>query len=161
MTKYKLAVMLLAVMMFSSRTAAAEVNLNINIGAPPPVVVASPPAMLFLGEPGVYVAVGVEYDIFFIGGRYFYFHGGNWFWAPGYGGPWVYVQLHALPPGLRKYKIQRLHEFREREYKAYQSQGPRYKGRTFVGHPGNGPNVKDRPNHPERKEGHGKGKGRD
>src|SRR5262245_32725706 len=80
--------------------ARAEVNINVNIGPPPPVVVVERPTMLYLPEPAVYVAVGVPYDIFFVGGRYYYFHGNNWFWAAGYGGPWVHVHQSHLPPGL-------------------------------------------------------------
>jgi len=125
--------------LFGAGAASAEFNLNINIGSPPPVVVSAPPTMLFLGQPGLYVAVGVPYDIFFISGRYYYFHGGHWYWAAGYGGPWVYVEGRALPPGLRKYKIEQLRGYRDREFKAYQVQGPKYNGRQFVGESGPGP----------------------
>lgn len=120
--------------------ARAEVNINVNIGPPPPVVVAAPPTMLFLGEPGVYVAVGVPYDIFFIGGRYYYYHGSNWFWASGYDGPWVHVVYRSLPPGLQRYKVVQLRDFREREYRVYKVQGPKFKGKRFDADPG--PNAK-------------------
>ena len=131
-----LAVMLAAVIMLSSRTAGSEVNVNINIGVPPPVVVEAPPVMLFLGQPGLYVAVGIGYDIYYMSGRYYYFHDGHWFRGPGYGGPWVYVQDRSLPPGLRKYKIKDLHRFKDHEYKIYKTQGPQYKGRRFEGKKG-------------------------
>jgi len=109
---------------------------------PPAVVVEAPPAMIFLGTPGIYVMVGVPYDIFFISGRYYYFHGGNWFWATGYGGPWVHVVYKSLPPGLRKYKIGKLREFRTQEYKAYKAQGPKFNGKHFVAVVGPGPKAK-------------------
>src|SRR5688572_21346896 len=114
----------------------AEVNINVNIGAPPPVVVVERPTMLYLPEPGVYVAVGVPYDIFFMSGRYYYFHGNNWFWASGYGGPWVHVVHKSLPPGLQRYKVVQLHGFREREYRVYKVQGPKFKGKRFDADPG-------------------------
>ena len=119
----------------------ADIDVNINIGVPP-VVIEAPPAMIFLAMPGIYVMVGVPYDIFFISGRYYYFHGGNWFWAPGYGGPWVHVVYKSLPPGLRKYKIEKLRDFRVQEYKVYKAQGPKFKGKHFVAVAGPGPKAK-------------------
>jgi hypothetical protein len=116
--------------------ARAEVNINVNIGPPPPVVVVERPHMLYLGEPGIFVAVGVPYDIFFVGSRYYYYHGDNWFWASGYGGPWVHVVYKSLPPGLQKYKVVQLREYREREYRVYKTQGPKFKGKQFDADPG-------------------------
>ena len=116
--------------------ARAEVNINVNIGPPPPVVVVERPTMLYLGEPGLYVAVGVPYDIFFVGGRYYYFHGNNWFFASGYGGPWVHVVHRSLPPGLQKHKVVQLREYREREYRVYKTQGPKWAGKRFDADPG-------------------------
>jgi hypothetical protein len=87
--------------------------------------------MVYLPEPAAYVAVGIPYDIYFVTGRYYYLHGNDWFWADGYNGPWVYVSYNSLPPGLRKYRVERLHEFREREAKAYAVQGPGFKGKHF------------------------------
>ena len=60
--------------------ARAQVSVNVHIGEPPPVVVYSPPTMVMLPEPQMYVAVGVPYDIFFVSGRYYYFHDDHWFW---------------------------------------------------------------------------------
>jgi hypothetical protein len=87
--------------------------------------------MVYLAEPAAYVAVGIPFDIFFVGGHYYYLHGNDWFWGPGYNGPWVVVERRSIPPGLVKYKIERLHEFREREYHVYKVQGPAYKGKHF------------------------------
>ena len=142
--------------------ARAEVNINVNIGAPPPVVVVERPTMLYLPEPAVYVAVGVPYDIFFMSGRYYYFHGNNWFWAAGYGGPWVHVKHQSLPPGLQRYKVVQLHSFREREYRVYKVQGPKFKGKHVIADPG--PHGRD--SHKQGGNGNsgrgnsGKGKGR-
>ena len=116
---------------FWSASAGTQVNVNINIGAPPPVVVHTRPTMVFLQEPAAYVAVGIPYDIYFVSGRYYYLHGNDWFWAQGYNGPWVYVSYNSLPTGLRKYKAERLHEFREREYKVYRVEGQSFKGKHF------------------------------
>jgi hypothetical protein len=119
----------------------SQVNINVRIGDPPPVVVYSPPTMVMLPEPQMYVAVGIPYDIYFISGRYYYLHGGHWFWGPAYGGPWTYIAVNSLPPGLRKFKLQQLHEFRDREYKIYKVKGPAFRGKYFVAedeHPGRG-----------------------
>jgi hypothetical protein len=118
--------------------ALAEVNINVNIGPPPPVVVTTRPTMVFLPEPAVYVAVGVPYDIYFLGGRYYYMHGDNWFWGSGYDGPWVHVVYKSLPPGLQKYKVVKLREYRDREYRVYKTQGPGFKGKHFDADPGPG-----------------------
>jgi len=111
--------------------AGPQVHVNINIGAPPPVVVYSPPTMVYLAEPAAYVAVGIPYDIFFVSGRYYYRHNNDWFWAQAYNGPWSYVSYRALPTGLRTYNVTRLHQFRDREYRVYRTQGPAFKGRHF------------------------------
>ena len=118
-----LSVIWLAVMTATAQ--AAEVHVNVNIGAPPPIIVRSAPTMVYLPEPAAYVAVGTPYDLYFVSGRYYYFHSNNWFWAPGYGGPWNHVVYSSLPPGLRKFKVTRLHEFRDREYR------DRYNNRYF------------------------------
>jgi hypothetical protein len=110
----------------------AQVNVNVHIGEPPPVVVYAPPTMILMPEPQMYVAVGVPYDIYFVGGRYYYLHGSHWFWGPGYGGPWTYVAVERLPPGLRRYKVKQLHEYRDREYRVYRAKGPNFGGTYFV-----------------------------
>ena len=139
---------------FLATSAHAQVSVNVNIGAPPPVVVVSPPTMVLLPEPQMYVAVGVPYDIYFVGGRYYYFHGNHWFWGSGYSGPWTYVAVDRLPPGLRKYKVKELHDFREREYRVYQAKGPKG-GKYFVAE-----NKDHQGNQGNNGNGKGKGKGK-
>jgi hypothetical protein len=124
--------------------AAAQVSINVNIGAPPPLVVRSAPTMIYLAEPAVYTAVGIPYDLYFVDGRYFYLHNNNWFWAPGYGGPWTVVESRSLPPGLRKFKVVKLHEFRDREYKVYVADGRKFKGKNFTAAQGPGPKGRGR-----------------
>ena len=72
--------------------------------------------MVYLAQPAVYVAVGVPYDLYFVGGRYYYARGDNWFWSPRHGGPWNRVVYRSLPPGLQRFQVARLREFRDREY---------------------------------------------
>ena len=143
----------------TGRQALGDGNVNINIGIPvaPAVVVEAPPDMIFLSQPGVYVAIGIPYSIFFISGRYYYYHNDHWFWAPGYGGPWVNVKYHkSLPPGLRKYKIQQLHTFRDREFNNYREHGSRYKGRHFIAEEKHGHKSKGHSEKGHKKNGKGK-----
>jgi hypothetical protein len=135
---------------FVASPAHAQVTVNVHIGEPPPVVVYSPPTMVLMPEPQMYVAVGVPYDIYFVSGRYYYLYEDHWFWGPGYGGPWTYIAVEKLPPGFRKFKVKQLHEFREREYRVYRAQGPKFRGTYFV--------AEDE--HPGRGHGNGKGKGK-
>ncbi len=114
-----------------SSYAGVGVNINIGVPVPPPVVVEAPPEMVIMPETGVYVAVGTPYDLFFISGRYYYFHNGYWYGSRGYGGPWAHVERRVLPPGLRKYKIERLHAFREHAWKEYHERGPEFRGKHF------------------------------
>jgi hypothetical protein len=116
---------------WSVEAATSQVNINVNIGQPPPVIVHERPTMVYLPEPAAYVAVGIPFDVFFVSGRYYYLHGNDWFWGTGYNGPWAVVAVRSLPPGLQKYKIERLHEFREREYRVYKVEGPKFKGKHF------------------------------
>jgi len=162
----------------------AEVNWNIHIGVPvvvgtpppppppavveaPPVVVEAAPEMMYMPEAGIYVAVGTPYELFFINGRYFYFNSGRWYASRGgYGGPWTHVEHRSLPPGLRRNRIERIHEFRDRAWRDYRDHGPEYRGRHFRAEEGRGRGEHegrrdrgDRGNHGERD--HGRGHDRD
>ncbi len=81
----------------------------------------SPPAgyypdMVWLPSPGVYVALGYTYPLFFYSGFYYYLYGGHWFSGPHYNGPW---RLHAAPPPP-------LRRFREQYWPEYQSRARNY-----------------------------------
>jgi len=136
--------------------ARAQVHVNVNIGPPAPVIVQAPPPMLLLPEPDVYVAVGIPYDVFFVGGRYYYLHGNHWFWGPGYGGPWTYVEYRMLPPGLQRYKVVQLREYREKQYKIYKVQGNSFSGKHFYAVSGDD----DQGNGHGNGQGNGRGRGR-
>src|SRR3989337_4423152 len=138
--------------------ALGEVNVNVNIGVPmpPAIVVEAPPAMIFLPQPGVYVAVGIPYSIFFFSSHYYYFHNDHWFRASGYGGPWAQIKYKSLPPGLRKYKINQLHTFRDREFEVSREHGPGYKGKHFVAEKDHGHKSKGHSEKGHQKNGKGK-----
>lgn len=94
---------------------AANVNLGINFGNFQVSVGAypdQPPE--FVAQPGLgfYAAVGVPYDMFYAGSRYYLCRDDIWYAAPYYNGPWVQVGFSALPWGLRRYPIGRLRYLR-------------------------------------------------
>ncbi len=135
--------------------AQAETNVNVSIGVPAPrvvvpppppvplppsrVVVAGPPAIQFEVAPffvapprlGFYVGVDTPYDIFFMSDYYYLYYGNGWYRARHHNGPWVGVPFRDLPPGLRKHRIERMREYRDREYRVYHRDRDHYRGRYF------------------------------
>ncbi|MBU5613208.1 hypothetical protein [Geomonas azotofigens] len=132
------------------------VDVNIHLGneprpvvvapAPRPVVVAPAPVPVYQPDPyydepeeevqfiypqplGFYVAVGVPYDLFYFNNVYFSFRDGRWFRSPDNRGRWVPVGYRELPPPLRRYRIERIREYRAREYAVYQRDRDHYHGR--------------------------------
>ncbi|KAB0663991.1 hypothetical protein F6V25_14345 [Oryzomonas japonica] len=108
----------------------AGISFNINVGGPP-VVIAQPPDFLYPAELGFGVAVGVPYDMFYLSGVYFINRGGGWYRTSYYGGDWVRVRYRELPPELRRYKMGRIHEYRDREYRVYSRDRDHYRGRYY------------------------------
>ena len=94
-------------------------------------MLSQPPDFLYPPELGFGVAVGVPYDMFYLGDFYYIYRGGGWYRTPSYGGSWVRIRGRELPPELRRYKIARIHEFRDREYRAYSRDRDHYRGRAF------------------------------
>jgi len=84
--------------------AAAEVNVNIGIFAPPPpVAMPGPPAMAVIpATEYVYYAPDLSVGLFFCNGYWFRPHEGHWFRSHSYRGPWRYIDNHHTPtPILR------------------------------------------------------------
>ena len=117
----------------ASLAQADELSFSINVGGPP-VVISQPPDFLYPPELGFGVAVGVPYDMFYLDGIYYIYRGGGWFRTSSYGGNWIKMRSRELPPALRRYKIAKIHQFRDREYRTYSQDRAHYRGRTY--HPG-------------------------
>jgi hypothetical protein len=131
----------------ASPARAAEVRVSVHIGTPPPIIVHAPPRLVYLREPAVYVAVGIPHDIFFVGGHYYNVRGDRWYRARRHGGPWEQVVYRSLPPGLRKYKVAKLRDYRDREYRVYREREDFRDSRnvSYVSKPNNrGKNAKRR-----------------
>lgn len=96
----------------ASVAAAADVQININLGPPPPpiVVAAPPPLVVVPGVPVVQYAPSLQVDLFFHEHRWYYPHGGYWYVGPSYKGPWTPIPSVQLPAAIvavpvRYYKI--------------------------------------------------------
>lgn len=108
------------------------VSIQFSIGAPPPPapMVAYPPplavapSMVWVPEIGLYVALGANQPIFYLGGVYYYNYGGYWYTGPSYGGPW----RRGGPP-------RQLGRFDDRDWGRYQDLARRHhdepRGRYF------------------------------
>jgi len=76
-------------------TALAEVNVNINIGSPPPVLVSEP--QLVLTPFGIYFVQGVSYDLFFYNNYWWSRRGNRWYRAREYNSPWSVLEYRVVP----------------------------------------------------------------
>lgn len=75
----------------------ADVNINIGIGAPPPLVIPSPPSVYVIPRTYAYFVPDLEVDIIFYQGYWYRPHGGHWYMATHYNGPWNYVVISRVP----------------------------------------------------------------
>ncbi len=99
---------------------------------PPPPVYAAPPVyappaapagwypeMVWLPQPGAYIALDYRYPLFFIEGTYYSLYGGSWYAGPSYRGPW-----HAYPsppPALRGFHPGTWNSYQERARAHYRA----------------------------------------
>lgn len=116
------------------------------VEAPPPVpvIVSRPPLFLAPARLGFLVAVGVPYDMVFIDGYYYLHHDNYWYASPRYDGPWMVAGHEHLPPELRRHKFAKIRDHRDKEYRRYQKQGAKYRGRPYW------PEERGRGEHPGR-----------
>jgi len=145
LARWQLAALLL---LYASTANADSVNLNVHIGDEPPeeVIVVHEPAHhhhhrdIYVEEDidfimpqslGFYVAVGLPYDLFYVGKSYYLYRDGYWHRAHHSRGPWVIVTHRDLPPGLRKHSMERIRYYRDEEHAAYRRDEENYRGRHF------------------------------
>lgn len=121
-------------------SAQAEVNVNVNVGIPAPrVIVSTPPTVHFDTAPlfiapsglGFYVGADTPYDIVFSSDFYYLYYGNSWHRSRHHNGPWVEIPYRALPPGIRKHRIEQIRSYRDREYRVYRHDRDNYRGRNF------------------------------
>src|SRR5262245_42106758 len=81
--------------------AAINVNLGINLGAPPALAVVPGTAVSY--------APTVPGNYFVYGGQYYVFANGVWYASRGYNGPWVLVAPAYVPRPLLAVPVQYYH----------------------------------------------------
>ncbi|ABK99870.1 hypothetical protein [Pelobacter propionicus] len=120
-------------------SALAGVNVNVNLGIPAPVVVAAPPAVVFASPPlflvppslGIYVGVGIPYDIVYVDDFYYLNYRNAWYRSNHYNGPWAGVRQERLPLVVRRQGVEYIRVRRDREYQGYRRDHDHYRGRYF------------------------------
>ena len=136
----------LTMLLFSGVSARASVGIDIHVGsgpeAPPAIQVDGSPEMVLVPELGLYVAIGVPYDIVYGSKRYYYSYGGNWYRSSYYNGPWVLQTPKQLPRGLRQWNVEKIRQYRDTREQQYKEQGPKYRGKHFTGRRGAGQEKK-------------------
>jgi hypothetical protein len=79
-------------------TAAAGVNVGINVNlGPPPIVVAEPPEVVPVPSTGVYFVPGINFDVFFYNGYWWSPRGDRWYRSRAYNGPWRIIGRRYVP----------------------------------------------------------------
>lgn len=107
---------------------ASDLSFRINVGGPS-IVIAEPPAFLYPPALGFGVAVGVPYDMFYVGGAYYVFRGGGWYKTNSYGGDLRWLRHRDLPRELRRHKVASIRHYRDREYRGYARDRANYRGK--------------------------------
>lgn len=104
---------------------AVPVPVPVPVPAPPPVydepevVFDEPPLFIEPPELGFHVAVGIPYNVFYVGANYYLCKGNVWYAAPSYRGPWAVTRYNALPWKLRKHSFERVRYYRDAGYRHY------------------------------------------
>ncbi len=127
----------------SAHASHVDFNVGVNLAplpvpavpayAPPPVVIEDQPEFVSLPQTGFYAAVGVPYDLFRVGRRYYLCRDNAWYSAPYYNGPWTAVGYRALPWTLRRYPVERIRYWRDgyRHHGGYDGYGYYRPGREW------------------------------
>ena len=125
------------VVLATASVAPADVTVNtapqqpaVAIGQPN-VVFPNPPLFITPPRLGFYVGIEVPYDIAFAYDNFYLYYGNAWYRAPRYEGPWAIVQPDALPPIIRKQRIETIRQYRDMEYRIYRRDPTHYRGHSF------------------------------
>lgn len=137
----RIQIVVVAAMMALPALSAAEsnVSVNINVGVPAPQVVAVGPQVVFEAPPlflapsslGFYVGVDMPYDLVMVSGVYYLFQGNHWYRASHYNGPWAVTRYEQLPAPVRRYKVEKIRYYRDRESRVYHERREQYRGKHF------------------------------
>ena len=99
----------------------------------PTVVIEQAPQLIFSPILGFYVAVGAPYDMVYVNNLYYVHRNGVWLASPNVRGPWLETPAYRLPYGLKRYNVERIRFYRDKEYSVYRRDPANYHGR-FLNH---------------------------
>jgi hypothetical protein len=81
-----------------TKEASAEVQVNINIVAPPPLQFAEPPDVYVVPSGSSYVYMVPNHDgVYFYGGNWYRFYNDRWFRSSHYNERWDYIETSHVP----------------------------------------------------------------
>ena len=81
-----------------TQEASAQVQVNVDIVAPPPLQFAAPPDVYVVPSGTSYVYMVPNYDgVYFYGGNWYRFYNGYWFRSSNYNGYWDYIEPSMVP----------------------------------------------------------------
>jgi hypothetical protein len=104
----------------------ARINVSLDIGTPPPVVlapappplhrrlpIAQRPEFLYLPSLGFSVSVGIPFDIIYYGEHYYIFQNGLWYCSSAHDGPWSVIEISRVPDRIRMYRYDEIRHYRD------------------------------------------------
>jgi hypothetical protein len=94
--KVPIVAMLITAGLIVPAPARSQVSVNVNIGQPPPVVVARPVLVPVQASP-VYYAPSYGADLFLYDGRYYTVRDDQWFSAARVNTPWIAIAIGKVP----------------------------------------------------------------
>jgi hypothetical protein len=94
------AVLLILSGLSAQALAQVDVNIGLSVPLPPPLLIPAPPAVALIPRTRVYRAPNIEVDLLFYRGWWYRPHGGHWFRARSYQGPWVFILPSKVPHAL-------------------------------------------------------------
>jgi len=104
-----LTVALVVVALLAAVAAAGDVNMNINLGWPPPLIVEKP-RVIAVPDTRVYRAPNLEFNVFMFGGKYYSQHNDQWFMTVKVGAPWTPVVYEHVPVEVRAVPVKVLQD---------------------------------------------------
>lgn len=95
----------------------AEVNVNINVGAPG-FVIGYNPDFFYVPNLGYSISYGGPYDIISYGGFYYLYYNGLWYRSSHYRhGRWVIIDNHRIPYKIRRHHWHDIRRYRDVHYR--------------------------------------------
>lgn len=86
------------------------------------------PEFIYSRDLGLFVSMGIPYDIVYDNVSYYLFYGGYWYKGRSYNGPWEIVTVSNLPARLLQNRIEQIRYQRDLEVRRYESMGEKYEG---------------------------------